>query len=210
MAIFRVMAIHQGASDDPKDRYVNNFHFSGVIPAGVSEDLVANVTGALDDFYGVLHPFMRSSITLEDYRFYNLDDAKPRPVTFSAAGSQPSGTGTPYPYEVAAALSFYSVRNLPRRRGRLFLGPLTSSVSATGDINDDPQVSVAFRQLMTAAADALATDVASAGGDGAVAWSIYSPTDGQARPVTHAWMDNAFDTIRARGSASTARTTVVF
>jgi hypothetical protein len=38
-----------------------------------------------------------------------------------------------------------------------------------------------------------------------VDWVVFSRTDGQARPVTNFWVDNEWDTVRARGLRSDTR-----
>lgn len=213
MSVFRVMSILQAASGDPKDRFVNTMHFSnGDVGTDVHADVIARLEYSLDRFWTAFDPFIPTSLTREDYRIYNLTDTEPREVHYGTATAQPTGEDSPLPFEVSACLSVYADRNIRRRRGRVYIGPLTDLVAAVGEVNVDPQLSPAFRVIATDAAEDLQTDAENAGGGPGepLSWGVYSPTDGLARRITNAWMDNAFDTIRSRGSASTQRTTVAF
>lgn len=214
MSIIRAMAVLQGASGLAKDRYINTWHFfrsAGTLTA----DTATNIGSSLDLFYGAIDGFIRPEIDRADYRIYDLADPEPREPTLVPAVAQPSGLGEAYPFEVAACLSFYGGRNLPRRRGRVYLGPLTTACADTQRSNGEPGPSAAFRTAILDGAEAMAAAVRSAGGDGAAAWCVYSPTtDAEGGDVLHhnvtdAWVDDAFDTQRRRGDAPTMRTTRV-
>lgn len=211
MPLIRAMSILQAPSGEAKDRYISNFHF--FVSGPLIENGAINIGDSLDDFWAAVDPFIPQSLVREEYRLYDLTDPKPREPTFVAPNTQPVGAGVPMPYEVATVLSFYSGRNLPRLRNRVYLGPITSDVVTTGEINSDPQIDPAFMQLVFDGANAMAANVRStAGGVGdelqAGAWHTFSTFDvpGQT-PVTNMWMDNAFDTQRRRGSAATFRLT---
>lgn len=101
------------------------------------------------------------------------------------------------PREVALCLSFYSERNLPRQRGRIYIaiaGAVTSvgKRPAQGDLDR---------------LKALAQDLANLGGAD-VSWNVHSQTTGQDHEVTHAWVDDEWDTMRSRGLKRTDRQTV--
>lgn len=118
-----------------------------------------------------------------DIRAYNMDDAKPRPIkaryTVSVAGTRLTGPG-----QVALALSYYADRNLPRQRGRIFVGPWTT----TSDTAQTSQVNAVM---------ALPPLLAGLGGLN-VDWSLWSPTNQTATRINHAWCDNSWDIIRSR------------
>lgn len=206
MPIIRAMAIHQGASGLPKDRYINNWHFVSDIGVNV-EEIGETIGGLLDGFYATVDAYIPTSITREPYRLYDLADEEPRPVTFVDATAQPASAADRLPYEVAACLSFYGTRNLPSRRGRVFLGPLTVNALSGFSESDDPQISPGFRTAVVAAAVAMGGSAVGGIGDEQLAHAVWSPTTNLAIPVLNYWMDNAFDTIRSRGSDATARTT---
>lgn len=133
-----------------------------------------------------------------EVRAYNLADQKPRPekaFAFSASsGSRPQGVP-----QVALCLSYYSERNLPRRRGRIYTGPYSTATPR-------PDTAVMNDTL------ALAGKLAGIGGLN-VDWSVYSPTtaaqggDGT-MSISTAWVDNSWDVIRRRKLDGTARVSV--
>jgi hypothetical protein len=97
---------------------------------------------------------------------------------------------------------------MKRRKGRVFLGPLStgtvSQSSNAGDVRPESTTMAAF----LASGLALVLDTA---GDPRLA--IYSPTTDATSTVDDAffdvedlWIDNSFDTQRRRGGAPTVRT----
>lgn len=214
MSEYRVQAITPGSTGMPDDVYVNTFHFS---------DLGANIGTAifapqavvlLDEFYGAdvpaiggpLWALMPSSLGQVEYRVYDMGDPQPRPPVIlpSSSPGGPNGANFSLPYEVALCSSYYADRNLPRQRGRIYWGPLTtlaaaaSGTPATAAINGLVEASVRLH------GSALAN---------VTPWMVYSPTQ-EASPVgttpaynqiTDGWVDNAFDTQRRRGPDATSR-----
>ena len=63
---------------------------------------------------------------------YDLADAKPRPERAVALYSPATEDSfTIYgPHQVACVLSFYGTRNLPRQRGRIYVGPVSRADQA--------------------------------------------------------------------------------
>lgn len=101
------------------------------------------------------------------------------------------------PREVACCLSYYADRNEPRRRGRMYFGPLAASAMA-----ERPSTALANAIL------AIGSGINDLGGLD-VNWVQYSPTDNASRTVTNMYVDNAWDTQRSRGSVATGRTAQV-
>lgn len=132
-----------------------------------------------------------------EVRAYNMADAKPRPEKAYATATKTGvrKTGSP---QTALCLSYFSERNLPSQRGRVYLGPYTIT-------SDRP--TVAQRQ------ETLALGVALGNVGGAnVDWSVYSPTKasrGQdpTMSISDAWVDDSWDVIRSRKLRSTTRNT---
>jgi hypothetical protein len=127
---------------------------------------------------------------------YNMDDPKPRPVKAYApplAFTTPNAGGSGA-REVALCLSYYSERNLPRNRGRIYIGPFHSIALGLRPAQDH------INALGT-----IATGLANVGGVD-VDWSLYSPTTGGLKKITNYWIDNEWDTVRSRGLRATTRT----
>lgn len=91
-----------------------------------------------------------------------------------------------------------------RHRGRVYLGPLNNS--AVGSGSNGPGVKNTFRDLIVTQAALLMTNCNTIAG-GTTGWGIWSRKDAAIYPVTHGWVDDAFDTQRRRGIGSTARST---
>lgn len=127
-----------------------------------------------------------------DVRAYNMDDPEPRPVKARKTGSA-SGTRVEGPPQVALCLSYYADRNLPRQRGRIYLGPWGS----TGPRPTSQQMNQAL----------LLTDKLAALGGVNVDWSLWSPTTQQHTRIDHTWVDDSWDIIRSRKLPNTSRVT---
>lgn len=137
-------------------------------------------------------------------RCYSMEDPVPREIRGEhtqtvAAGQIGSNVG---PREVALCLSFYADRNLPRNRGRIYIGPWEQTkmqerpAASTGT---DPLTSLSL--LHQGLQDIGATNIQ---------WCVYSPrtsTDLSVafKKVTAGWQDNEWDTQRSRGLRPTAR-----
>jgi hypothetical protein len=127
-------------------------------------------------------------------KVYNMADPLPRPVKASApwmVAFRSSGPGAPR--EVALCLSYYSERNLPRFRGRLYLGPFNTPSERPND--------GAMNEVMS-----LAPKLGAIGGPD-VDWGLWSPTRAAFSKITAGWVDDEWDTVRSRGRKSTKRFT---
>lgn len=205
MATYRAMVIIKGVSGLPEDVFVNTWHFTSG-PQSVDRDgdetaIVAN----LDEFYGggvgadIVANYIANNGTGDvEYRIYDLADPQPREPRVEVAGWTPTGPGDTLPEEVALCISFFKDRNIPRNRGRLYIGP----ISETANNNGRPSAG-----LVGALADAGRRMIEASGAPGSEAsWAVYSVADGLAKDITDGWVDNAWDTQRRRGLAATART----
>ncbi len=193
MPRYRVQVTRENANTNPSDVVSNTFYIDKTsIPAqgGADEQKLADDTRAI---------WQTRLPAIADYpqtrvRIYDMADLKPRPVLAQSIGSVVGGSNSG-PQEVALCLSFYAGRNIPRRRGRMYMGPWFSGGMA-GRPTDAQMASLL----------GIASDLAALGGVD-VAWVIHSPTDNAFRGVTNAWVDNAWDTQRSRGLDPTARQT---
>lgn len=125
-----------------------------------------------------------NSINLCTVTAYDMADAKPREPkateTHAIAGIAETG-----PREVALCLSYYADRNLPRKRGRMYIGPW-------------PQADCSQRPLSMSLLGQLASGISGLGGAN-IQWVQHSQTDGSFNTVTDWWVDNEWDTMRSRG-----------
>jgi hypothetical protein len=113
---------------------------------------------------------------------------------------------TPYPAEVALCLSYrgpiLAGTNPRNRRGRIYLGPLSSSSTGTVASGDLRPVAT----VMGYVAD-IGKRLMDANSATNVEWAVYSRSTGQRTGITHLWVDDSFDTQRRRGADSTTRIT---
>lgn len=183
-----IISTKPSIASEATDAFVNTVYFnvSGSVDDPDYTQLVSDVWDAW-----VMGPWAKGSYV--DVRAYDMADAEPRPQKARRA-SAASGTRVVGVPQVALALSYFADRNLPRQRGRIFVGPWV-----TGDL----------RPTTTQQSDllALATRFAGIGGLN-VDWSLYSPTTGQHTRISDAWVDNAWDIIRSRRFKGTSRVSV--
>jgi hypothetical protein len=174
----------------PRDSVVNVLHFAtGALDPGGYDELTQELAAAFHDM-GIF------SSQGHKVKAYDLADAKPRPVkseTLIAPTGPMSATGN---RDVALCLSFYATRNLPRQRGRLYLGPFSQT-----DCGQHRPPGALITTLAT-----MPAKFAAAGG-ASVEWAVYSEADNTARPVTNWYIDDEWDTQRRRGTKPSARTT---
>lgn len=176
----------------PRDRLVNNVYLNHTVPGVIAPTDIEAVCNDLADVFAA--------------NWYGGGDSREITVRAYEIGTPPNfpvasvtkGTGlapaSAVPREVALCLSFYSGRNLPRRRGRIYL-PMAGHSSAVGL---RPAAGV-----RTAALD-LGTAIANVGGVD-VDWSVYSQRDGAPFAISHMWVDDEWDTVRSRGLKATTR-----
>lgn len=218
-----------------EDRTINDFVF--ICPIGASsesENLI--MESRIKEFYNTapsgspaVNTYLSGALdrfpSRAEIRFYDitahLDGSRhgsPYRSHLWTLGGSP--TGVSMPNEIACVLSFRAdygnqpefgpglgphggkERPRARRRGRLYLGPLDDQVATYDTTTFRTYVQPAMASSATKSAKRLMdyTDVK---------WGVWSRVDGNALPVTSAWMDDAFDVQRRRGEAPLARTTVV-
>ncbi len=191
MSKIRVQVITRKAGALAEDHIVNTVFFDdfNLEPGGTNWQSFANDvrerfrlrTSGIGLGYGV------------ETKVYDLADAKPRPIKAVGAWAQGGQTASgAVPREVALCLSYFSERNLPRFRGRLYIGPWNFA-------DERPNTSQ-ITSLVT-----LANDLANIGGID-VDWGLWSTTRNQFSKITAGWVDNEWDTQRSRGMKPTTRT----
>jgi hypothetical protein len=193
MPLYRALFMSRDTTA-PGDVCTNTLYFED---AGATTD-PNNLATDLVVLMGAQTEFHHGANELEA-RFYDMDDPEPRPVKGQHKATITKVTGAPR--EVALCLSFYSQRNIPRQRGRIYLGPLSAS------LGDRPTIAWQNAALLLAAgfADLGGTDVD---------WCVYSPTSHGvsqdsagdfAMRVSDVWCDDEWDTVRSRGRKATSR-----
>lgn len=195
----RVQVAKYRASDLPIDHIINTVYFrkSGVDLNDPDWQQVAT---------DVANLFGSASIVPAGYdritaKVYDMEDPTPRPIKAQyTSTSHPLGSSASIPREVALCLSFYSGRNLPRNRGRIYVGPIRGNAGERpGPMNIQEN-------------QALAQGLADIGGTN-IQWCVYSKRSGTAlsdqfKKVSHTWVDDEWDTIRGRGLRATSRNLV--
>lgn len=202
----RAQVIFQGGTALPQDRFVNTWHFADLSEPDLPTKAAVAHT-ALTDFYNnattgaALSSYMSHFVqTAVQVRYYDLSQPEPRvpyTLTFNRVASV---AGVDLPEEVAVVLSLAGTPPItPRRRGRLYMGPLNVAASDGATTTTPSAVSPAYRTKLAQRAAAMSIN--------GTAWSIYSPTTDQMVLVDSGFIDNAFDTQRRRGPKATTRTT---
>lgn len=213
MPAVRVMFVGQGASGLSEDRCVNTFYFD-VAGGGVTEATHDAAKLAVQNFYlglGVapiaqayavgayLSPWISRFAELISY---DMADPKPR-IPHSTDLLLPAArSSSGLPEEVAVVLSTRGDPPAsPRRRGRLFLGPLCTSASAPGSTTDPARPHSDLILDLGKAASRLCAE----GAEG-IQWCIRSVTPSENYvPIRAGYVDDAFDTQRRRGPDASVR-----
>lgn len=196
------------------DHVVNVWHFDSDQTFAEDAD---DVAGRLATFYQSIDQMMPGTVgPSATIKVYDLADPEPRtPGVILDVPLSPAGSGSGMPEEVAFALSMKAAPqsgiNPARLRGRVFLGPFTTS--ALELVSGRMRVTAAFRNTILTAAETLATGPDA--GDGRLA--VFSPTiyaagggnaaalDAAFNDVVELSMDDAVDIIRSRGPKPTGR-----
>lgn len=210
MALIRVLTVMQGTSGLPEDRYINTWHFFTLGPFSTH----------VIDCFSVINRFWSADPTVGDplgayvspvvsrsaeMRAYNLSDPEPRVPTIEPLTFPSANDSNGLPEEVAAVISFHGDPPVTaRRRGRLYIGPLTRNTITSGSTSTYSAFNATFTGVILNAADN-ALDESQTEGAG---WSIRSVTPSENFvPVVGGWFDNAIDIQRRRGAAATVRST---
>lgn len=189
MALYRVQIAIEAGNDLAIDDSTNTFYLQDIGPTSDPGNLAqsaANLWATFRDY-----PVGTTRITA---KIYDMEQAEPRVPLETKYGVGLVANSPGGPREVALCLSFYSTTNIPRRRGRLYVGPWHSGIMA-----QRPEV----LQAMNKCRD-LAIGLTNLGGTD-VDWMQYSQVNNLANKVTNWWCDNEWDTVRSRGLRGTSR-----
>lgn len=209
MSIVQIQHTLQGHSGQPEDRFVNSFWV--VTPSAPDGLAMTSMADAITAFYSSTGAGLGSWLSRmanapgRTIKMYDWAEPKPRvPIYERSDVVAPFTSSTEsLPAEVACCLSFEGTQqsgvNQARRRGRIYLGPL--SVSANGVTSVTPFVSRpsnTFRAAVLVAAENLRQALLPSG-----IWSVFSPRTfpeaGATAEIVRFWVDDAWDTQRRRG-----------
>jgi hypothetical protein len=187
---------------------VNVWHYraSGIDPLVDASAAVSDI----GDFYTNIQGIFSQACTGDiNFKVYNLVDTPPRTVIYEFTHNITPGTGQGLPNECAICVSYHAqgVSGLPRgrARGRIFLGPLDTTVL------DNTVGGAIISAGTTGAINGYAQTLMEAGNPAHQEWIVFSPTDAGPPPwsgadlllgsriVVGGYVDDAFDTIRSRG-----------
>jgi hypothetical protein len=207
------MAIFQGGSNLPEDRFINVFHFHDptLLPfQPAAEECITRVRG----FYTTegtapalgqnISPYVSRTFTLQAY---DLLQPVGERVPVVDTGTLGATTADGLPEEVSVCLTLQGAPPVtPRRRGRLYIGPLTDFSTNYTPANTStparPNIvgGSSLGATLAERAGALAISTAD------TPWCIRSttPTENFV-PIVGGYIDNAFDTQRRRGPDPTTR-----
>ena len=224
------------ASGLPRDVAINVFHVCITDALAADGTALAAATAAtntaLENFYNVasgsepiawyLSPFIDRShayITQSNLSSNALGSGGGA-VTYTPVASEPfvlgaPGGHTPLPLEMAVVSSLRGMDTFPsapfpakisRRRGRIYVGPFSTTVLAgTADVR--PQVSSGARESIGLSTKTLCEAIAAIDGAALVVWS---KTERGCSIITEGYVNDEPDTQRRRGSGELARMTWSF
>ena len=208
----RAQLILQGITGLPEDRYVTTWAFqtpSGTVDelhhqqvATMLQDWLKGTTGANPSIDSMLSGVLVGGVGAGLIKSYDLGQLVPRipyETVFDRAAEHSSAS---FPSEVAITASFQGTPNQPRRRGRVYVGPLKASTGEMPNFTGRVNVTAATRLIIT---DAMARLQAWARPE-FVTWCILSQTNAALVEVTGGYVDDAFDTQRRRGEEPVNRT----
>lgn len=199
MSHHRVIVTLRNTLELPENAITNTLYFDHTVPVAldrqqITDDIAALYQKARDGGFPSTQALFPPGWQI-NVRFYDMEDATPRPI--KAEKTIPQGniqaTG---PREVALCLSYYAERNLPRTRGRIFLGPFRG-FSTQADKPADG--------LLQSAID-LGKGLGDIGGVD-VNWMVHSVKNNDYHHIKNIWVDDSWDTMRSRGIDATKRST---
>lgn len=198
----------------PANYVTNTYHFlidfATVDPTPGADDregITDQVNAALVALYGdMVQVFGGLAETGHRIKYVNIDDPQPQYPYQEELFDLPSTTALQYlPSEVCIVSSFEADQsagvNQASRRGRVFLGPLASNAAPNGG-----RLTPVFQNAIADSFNAFSAKQDTAGFTG-WQWMVYSRSLNEMARVTNGHVDNAFDTQRRRGQASTLRVT---
>lgn len=203
MGLIRAQARLAANTNIPEDVTTNTFHYIGV----ESDPQLSAVANVITAFYisvnNYLSPSLSGAIEVVQYAMSDPEPREPISVYTDDIGTVGENG---IPQEVALCISYKAspVSGSPpaRRRGRIYLGPLsTQALGGELDVETGSQPNAIF---LNDAVDAFVAMVDGIGEEDG-AFVVYSPTSADSFGVVEVWADNEWDTQRRRGRRATSR-----
>lgn len=203
---YRAQTTLQWHTGLPRDVTVNTSYWS--CPGSVDDfnEIGARLFNFYDDFSQYLSGVV--ALTGHEVKLYDLDDSEPRqPVHIYPFNLNGATATTSLPGELAVVLSYYGqpASGIPMasRRGRMYLGPWSSTALAAGTASATATINSSMIGTIIASVANLYTPITQSD----VTWCQYSDKLGLAPAVEAGWIDNEWDIQRRRGAEASARTT---
>nr|CRY97422.1 hypothetical protein [uncultured prokaryote] len=202
--ILRVQTILHTGDGIAANYYTNSWCITTVSGPDVTalDQYVTAFGDFFDDLAGIISlPVIQTG---HGIKFYNLETPTPPNYPFyeSTFDLTTAPSGAALPSEVAICLSFQGERMSgnpqARRRGRVYLGPITTSTLSYGRPTSTDRTTIA------GAAGTLCANLKAASSP--AVFSVWSGTDGAAVAIADGWVDDVYDTQRRRGLQTTAKT----
>jgi hypothetical protein len=191
MATYDIQAILNDASGIEADAAVNLLHYEISAPdtvAGTCDDIAAAYQTINNQFASTVN-----GLTLKVYE----TGLNPTGPTFTKDYPALTGSSSAGPRQIAVALSYATAddweSSTPRRRGRIYLGPLGGK--------SEPTILAGDRTAFLAFGQALA----SAGNASNTTWLMHSKTDNSYHKIEVVSVDDSWDVIRRRKLKPTVR-----
>lgn len=216
---YYVIAHIATTNGDTAKSFSNTFFFGDAAASELSHSAAADkIKEVLDDFYGDAHTpgtvpiagwfAAHVSITNSRYKIYDLSVPAPRTPQTRSWKSMTVNTGRA-PNEVAAVISYRSDAGSggggtldKTKRGRLYIGPLSSTTWEVNTTADDVQFISSFQNSLLGAASWLQNNP-----DPDIVWLQYSRKLDALDFVDGGFVDRNYDTQRRRGVRTNSRTT---
>lgn len=204
---YQAQVIFSGHSGLGEDVFTNTLHFRNDNIVGDAEEVADRLADDLAEFYGAAPTGVPSPVSIASrlssltvgsditVKVYDLGLAAPR-FPHIRTRSLTGLSATAMVSEAAVCLSLVASQNTARNRGRIFIGPLGTGAGTVNANGFRPHPG--FCQSILGSYARLA-------GKAEHTPCVYSPTDNQMKPLTGAWVDDAFDTQRRRGLDATTR-----
>lgn len=187
MSIFRAQISFPTDTALPRDELVITPHYNGDNASALCNALKANLIA-----YG--------GVGIKPFKI-KVYDALKAPPSYPLATAEQTGTAAVSigPREVSLCLSYYSTYNRPSYRGRLYL-PNWLLGGSCGIRPTVPQrdAALAFHAVLANGLPAQHR------------FAVYSRKNRESYSVSDFWVDDEWDTVRARGMKGTARVTAKF